>query len=38
MGLELLVSDDKYRLPTVIAIKVPAGVDWKAVCEYAMKK
>lgn len=38
LGLELLVTDDTYRLPTVTAIKVPAGVEWKAVCDYAMKK
>lgn len=38
LGLELLVSDEKYRLPTVTAIKVPTGVDWKGVSEYAMKK
>lgn len=38
LGLELLVTDEKYRLPTVTTIKVPKGVDWKAVCECAMKK
>ncbi|KAJ6635526.1 Alanine--glyoxylate aminotransferase [Pseudolycoriella hygida] len=37
LGLELLVSNEKWRLPTVTTIKVPTGVDWKAVCEYAMK-
>lgn len=38
LGLELFVTDEKYRLPTVTTIKVPSGVDWKAVCEYSMKK
>lgn len=37
LGLELLVTDEKYRLPTVTSIKVPANVEWRSVCEYAMK-
>ncbi len=38
LGLELFVSDPSARLPTVTTIKVPQGVDWKAVVKYAMDK
>jgi hypothetical protein len=38
MGLELFVSLPAARLPTVTTIKVPEGVDWKAVTVYAMQK
>ncbi len=38
MGLELFVADAASRLPTVTTIKVPEGVDWKAVVMHAMKK
>jgi len=37
MGLEMFVADPASRLPTVNTIKVPAGVDWKAVTDYCMK-
>ncbi|XP_055839481.1 alanine--glyoxylate aminotransferase [Episyrphus balteatus] len=38
MGLELLVPVQDDRLSTVTAVKVPKGVDWRKVSEYAMKK
>lgn len=38
MGLELFVSTPSARLPTVTTIKVPEGIDWKAVTTYAMDK
>lgn len=38
MGLSMYVKDVKDRLPTVNAINVPQGVDWRKVAEYAMKK
>jgi alanine-glyoxylate transaminase/serine-glyoxylate transaminase/serine-pyruvate transaminase len=38
MGLEPFVKDPKDRLCTVNTIKVPAGVDWAAVCKLAMDK
>jgi len=37
LGLEMFVEDPAARLPTVNTIKVPAGVDWKAVNDYCMK-
>ncbi|CAH1800142.1 unnamed protein product [Owenia fusiformis] len=36
LGLELFVKDEKHRLPTLTGIKIPTGVDWKKVCQYAM--
>lgn len=36
MGLEMFVPEPSARLPTVNTIKVPAGVDWKAVTDYCM--
>jgi alanine-glyoxylate transaminase/serine-glyoxylate transaminase/serine-pyruvate transaminase len=38
LGLELLVNEPAHRLPVVTAIKVPPGVDWKAVSDYAMSR
>lgn len=38
MGLEMFVDRLSDRLPTVNAVKVPLGVDWKAVSDYAMAK
>lgn len=38
MGLTMYVKDANDRLPTVNAIDVPKGVDWRKVAEYAMKK
>ncbi|XP_055920417.1 alanine--glyoxylate aminotransferase [Eupeodes corollae] len=38
MGLELLVPVQDDRLATVTAVKIPKGVDWRKVSEYAMKK
>lgn len=38
MGLELFVQNPKDRLPTVTTIKVPEGLDWKAVTKHAMEK
>nr|KAG5704757.1 hypothetical protein BaRGS_005213 [Batillaria attramentaria] len=37
LGLELLVKDKIYRNPCVTCIKVPDGIQWKDVCDYAMK-
>jgi len=37
MGLEMFVEDPAARLPTVNTIKVPEGVDWKAVTDHCMK-
>lgn len=38
MGLELFVPVQDDRLSTVNAVKVPKGVNWREVSEYAMKK
>jgi len=38
MGLECFVPVAGARTPTVTTIKVPEGVDWKAVIVYAMEK
>ena len=38
MGLELFVPKPCARAPTVTTIKVPSGLDWKAVTTYAMDK
>ena len=38
MGLELFVPVPSSRTPTVTTVKVPEGVDWKAVTVYAMEK
>ena len=38
LGLEFFVSDPKARLPTVTTIKVPVGIDWKAVTGIAILK
>ncbi|BFG01052.1 serine--pyruvate aminotransferase mitochondrial-like [Drosophila madeirensis] len=38
LGLEMFVQREDERLPTVNTIKVPFGVDWKKVAEYAMRK
>ncbi|KAH9513511.1 hypothetical protein Btru_033229 [Bulinus truncatus] len=37
LGLELLVNDKAIRNPCVTTIKVPAGINWKDVTDYAMK-
>ena len=37
LGLELFVEDPAQRLPTVTTIKVPDGLDWKAVIGHCMK-
>ena len=37
-GLEFFVDAPQDRLPTVNTIKVPLGVDWQKVSQYAMKK
>lgn len=37
LGLEFFVSDPAKRLPTVTTIKVPEGVNFKAVTDYCMK-
>jgi len=37
LGLEMFVPDPAARLPTVNTIKVPEGLDWKAVTEFCMK-
>lgn len=38
IGLEMFVPNANDRLPTVNTIKIPAGVDWHKVSEYAMRK
>ncbi|EDW62300.1 serine--pyruvate aminotransferase, mitochondrial [Drosophila novamexicana] len=38
LGLEMFVQHEPDRLPTVNTIKVPFGVDWKKVADYAMRK
>ncbi|XP_004533730.1 serine--pyruvate aminotransferase, mitochondrial [Ceratitis capitata] len=38
IGLEMLVPKANDRLPTVNTIKVPVGVDWRKVSDYAMRK
>jgi alanine-glyoxylate transaminase/serine-glyoxylate transaminase/serine-pyruvate transaminase len=38
LGLQLFVTNPAARLPTVNTIKVPEGVDWKAVSDYCMQK
>ncbi|KAI3429493.1 hypothetical protein D9Q98_005582 [Chlorella vulgaris] len=36
LGLEPFVAEERDRLATVNTIKVPAGVDWAALCKHAM--
>lgn len=38
MGMQMFVEIPSDRLATVNTIKIPAGVDWKKVSEYAMNK
>jgi len=38
LGLEFYVADSGHRLPTVTTIKVPPGIDWRAVTGHAMQK
>ncbi|XP_067946216.1 alanine--glyoxylate aminotransferase-like [Watersipora subatra] len=38
LGLELFIPEPDHRLPTILAIVVPPGVDWKAVSAHFMKK
>lgn len=38
MGLELHVRNSEYRMPTITAINVPKGIDWKTVIDYAANK
>ncbi|EDW00110.1 alanine--glyoxylate aminotransferase [Drosophila grimshawi] len=38
LGLEMFVQEEKDRLPTVNTIKVPFGIDWRKVADYAMRK
>ncbi|ALC48637.1 Spat [Drosophila busckii] len=38
LGLEMFVQREADRLPTVNTIKVPFGIDWKKVADYAMRK
>ena len=38
IGLECFIAAPGARNPTVTTIKVPEGVDWKAVTDYAMEK
>jgi len=38
LGLQLLVKNPKYRLPTLTTVEVPEGVDWKYVVDYLMDK
>jgi alanine-glyoxylate transaminase/serine-glyoxylate transaminase/serine-pyruvate transaminase len=38
IGLELFVDNPEYRLPCLTTVKVPAGVDWKAVVDKLMSQ
>jgi alanine-glyoxylate transaminase/serine-glyoxylate transaminase/serine-pyruvate transaminase len=38
MGIELFVSDKKYRLPTVTLVKLPDGIDWQKIIRYVLEK
>lgn len=38
LGLQLLVQDKKDRLPCITTIRVPDGIKWKDVVDYAMEK
>ena len=38
IGLEMFIPNANDRLSTVNTIKVPIGVDWRKVSEYAMRK
>ncbi|XP_017771663.1 PREDICTED: serine--pyruvate aminotransferase, mitochondrial [Nicrophorus vespilloides] len=38
LGLQLYVSDASKRLPTITTVKVPHGVQWKDVTNYAMNR
>ncbi|ENN81587.1 alanine--glyoxylate aminotransferase isoform X2 [Dendroctonus ponderosae] len=38
LGMQLYVDEEHKRLPSVTTIKVPDGVDWRKVTEYAMKR
>ncbi|KAK2142089.1 hypothetical protein LSH36_997g01019 [Paralvinella palmiformis] len=38
MNLRFLVENKEFRLPTVTAVLVPAGVQWKNVSNYVMEK
>jgi len=38
IGLELFVDNPDYRLPCLTTVKVPAGVDWKAVVDKLMSQ
>ena len=38
IGLECFIAAPGARTPTVTTIKVPEGVDWKAVTVYGMEK
>jgi len=38
LGLELFVETESFRLPTVTTVKVPEGVDFKAVIGHCMNK
>jgi len=38
LGLEMFVQKEQDRLPSVNTVKVPIGIDWKKVSEYANRK
>ncbi|XP_013395699.1 serine--pyruvate aminotransferase isoform X3 [Lingula anatina] len=38
MGLKPFVKNKAHRLPTLTAVEVPDGIDWKKVSQYAMDK
>ena len=38
LGLEFFVGNPSHRLPTVTTVKVPEGIDWKAVIGHTMQK
>ena len=38
IGLEMFVEQSKYRLPTVVAVKIPHGIDDKQFAKYLMER
>lgn len=38
MGLEMFVSEPNHRMSSINVVKIPNGVDWRKVAQYAMNK
>lgn len=38
LGLEFYVEEEHKRLPSITTVKVPDGVDWRNVADFAMKR